>query len=93
MLGDRLGVCHLSTGDVFRAAASPCSRFRTPAMTEALQYMRNGELVPDSTVWDIVRERSGCIRCGGGFVLDGFPRTLVQATALQQAHERPWGLS
>lgn len=84
MLGEVLGVCHLSTGDVFRAAASACEQARTPAMTEALQHMRAGRLVPDSTVWEIVRERAACIRCRGGFVLDGFPRTLSQANALQQ---------
>jgi adenylate kinase len=53
-------------------------------MTSALEYMRRGELVPDSTVWDMVRERSRCLRCGGGFILDGFPRTLSQAEALKQ---------
>jgi adenylate kinase len=45
--------------------------------------MRRGELVPDTTVWEMVRERNGCIRCGGGFILDGFPRTLAQAEALK----------
>jgi len=45
--------------------------------------MREGKLVGDSTVWELVRERGGCLRCNGGFVLDGFPRTLRQAEALQ----------
>lgn len=84
LLGERLGACHLSTGDVFRAAASSCSGAQSPAMTEALRQMRDGKLVSDSTVWEIVRERIGCIRCRGGFVLDGFPRTISQAHALQQ---------
>ncbi len=52
-------------------------------MTTALDFMRNGALVPDSTVWDMVRERGRCLRCRGGFVLDGFPRTLSQAAALR----------
>jgi adenylate kinase len=52
-------------------------------MRAAIEYMRRGELVPDSTVWEMVRERSGCINCGGGFILDGFPRTLAQAEALK----------
>lgn len=43
--------------------------------------------MPDSTVWDMVRERSGCLRCGGGFLLDGFPRTLSQAESLKQLME------
>ena len=45
--------------------------------------MRKGALVPDSTVWEMVRERSGCLNCRGGFILDGFPRTLAQAESLQ----------
>lgn len=49
--------------------------------------MRRGELVPDSIVWEMVRERSGCIRCPGGFILDGFPRTLAQAEALKKLTE------
>ena len=48
-----------------------------------MEYMRRGALVPDSTVWEMVRERSGCLRCGGGFILDGFPRTLAQAEELK----------
>lgn len=83
LLRRRLGACHLSTGDVFRAAASrKCEP--SPAMAAALGYMRRGELVPDSTVWEMVRERSGCLHCQGGFILDGFPRTLMQAESLQQ---------
>ncbi len=83
LLHERLGACHLSTGDVFRAA-SHTNCIQSPAMTAALEYMRRGDLVPDSTVWEMVRERSGCMRCLGGFVLDGFPRTLAQAEALNQ---------
>jgi adenylate kinase len=44
--------------------------------------MRRGELVSDDVVISIVKERAGCLRCRGGFLLDGFPRTLVQAEAL-----------
>jgi adenylate kinase len=79
-----LGTCHLSTGDVFRAAKSlePCER--TPALEAALEYMRRGELVPDTTVLDMVRERLRCLTCQGGFLLDGFPRTVVQAEALDE---------
>lgn len=84
LLNQRLGACHLSTGDVFRAAGSRKACDRTPAMAAALEYMRRGDLVPDSTVWEMVRERSGCLHCQGGFVLDGFPRTLAQAESLGQ---------
>jgi adenylate kinase len=83
LLHQRLGACHLSTGDVFRAAASRSDCQPSPAMVTALEYMRRGALVPDSTVWEMVRERSGCLRCRGGFILDGFPRTLGQAESLK----------
>jgi adenylate kinase len=46
--------------------------------------MKSGALVPDETVLGIVRERSKCLRCRGGFLLDGFPRTVNQAEALSQ---------
>jgi adenylate kinase len=83
LLNQRLGACHLSTGDIFRAAGSRSECDQTPAMKEAMESMRRGALVPDSTVWEMVRERSGCIHCPGGFILDGFPRTLAQAEALK----------
>lgn len=89
LLSRNLGACQLSTGDVFRAAktADPCNR--SPKLNEALEFMRRGELVPDETVLGIVRERSHCLRCQGGFLLDGFPRTVNQAQALDEllAHE------
>jgi adenylate kinase len=84
LLSERLGACHLSTGDVFRAAKNLQDCERTPAMTAALDYMKRGDLVPDTTVLDIVRERTGCLTCGGGFLLDGFPRTVAQAEALEK---------
>ncbi|MGD0841364.1 MAG: nucleoside monophosphate kinase [Candidatus Acidiferrales bacterium] len=84
LLSQRLGACHLSTGDVFRAAGSRPNCAPSPAMTAALEYMHRGALVPDSTVWDMVRERSACLHCRGGFLLDGFPRTLAQAESLSR---------
>ena len=87
LLSRRLGACHLSTGDVFRSAGSRSDCDQSPAMKAALLHMRRGELVPDSTVWDMVHERSGCLHCGGGFILDGFPRTLSQAESLKQLME------
>jgi len=83
LLVQRLGACHLSTGDVFRAAGHRADCEQTPAMRAATEYMRRGALVPDSTVWEMVRERSACLCCSGGFILDGFPRTLAQAEALK----------
>ncbi len=87
LLNQHLHACHLSTGDVFRAAASRTEREQSPAMRAAAEYMRRGDLVPDSTVWEMVRERSACLHCGGGFILDGFPRTLAQAASLKQLME------
>jgi len=83
LLRQSLRACHLSTGDVFRAASkSQCEL--SPAMKVALEYMKRGDLVPDTTVWEMVRERSGCLHCGGGFILDGFPRTVSQAESLRR---------
>jgi adenylate kinase len=90
LLNRRLHACHLSTGDVFRSAVGQPES--SPAMTEALKHMRQGELVPDETVWKIVSERTGCLKCAGGFILDGFPRTLAQAVSLRGtlgSHEVP----
>ena len=88
ILTARLGACHLSTGDVFRAASKRPDCDQSPAMKAATQYMRRGELVPDSTVWDVVRERSYCVLNCGGFILDGFPRTLGQAQSLKELMEK-----
>ena len=82
LLCDALGTCHLSTGDIFRAAKSLSPAERSPALESALEYMKRGELVPDTTVVDMVRERLDCLQCDGGFLLDGFPRTVAQAEAL-----------
>ena len=84
LLCAQLSACHLSTGDIFRSAKAldPCER--TPALTAALEYMKRGDLVPDDTVLALISERVGCLRCEGGFLLDGFPRTVAQAEALEK---------
>lgn len=82
LLHQQLDACHLSTGDVFRAAKSIPECDRSPAMSKALEYMQRGDLVPDAIVLDMVCERSRCLKCRGGFLLDGFPRTVAQAEAL-----------
>jgi len=82
LLCEALGTCHLSTGDVFRAAQ--CETQPSPALSSALDAMRRGELVSDGLVVSMVQERAGCLRCGGGFLLDGFPRTVAQAEALDE---------
>jgi adenylate kinase len=80
LLTQALGSCHLSTGDLFRAAQ--CVPDPSPALRDALAAMRRGELVSDDVVVALVRERARCLRCRGGFLLDGFPRTVAQAEAL-----------
>jgi adenylate kinase len=82
LLVERLGACHLSTGDLFRAAASGCADANTPAMQNAVTSMRSGRLVSDQTILSLIRDRSACLSCGGGFILDGFPRTVGQAESL-----------
>jgi adenylate kinase len=84
LLSRHLEICHLSTGDLFRAAGNQKECKQSSAITEAMEYMRRGDLVPDSTVWQMVRERGDCLRCRGGFLLDGFPRTLAQAQQLKK---------
>lgn len=87
LLGEHLGACHLSTGDVFRAVKGCPESELSPAMQNALDYMKRGELVPDETVLNMVGERLRCLHCSGGFLLDGFPRTVAQAKALEQVLE------
>lgn len=79
MLTAELGMCSLSTGDIFRAAELRATG-RTE-MAEAHARMMRGELVPDDIVLRLIGERRNCLRCPAGFLLDGFPRTIVQAAA------------
>ena len=75
-----LHVPHISTGDMFRAAIAN----ETPTGLEAKRYIDLGQLVPDSVVIDMVRERLSESDCAGGYLLDGFPRTVEQAEALDK---------
>jgi adenylate kinase len=81
LLATHYEVAHLSTGDLFRAAAAD----RTPAGLEAKTYMDRGDLVPDELVLRVVEDqfREQCLATKG-FVLDGFPRTRAQAEALDE---------
>lgn len=72
---------HISTGDIFRKAVAD----GTPLGLEAKRYMDAGELVPDAVTIGIVKERLAQPDCEAGFILDGFPRTVPQADALDTA--------
>jgi adenylate kinase len=77
----RFSVPHISTGDMLRAAVGK----RTALGLKAQEFMNAGKLVPDELVIGIVRERLSEADCGEGFLLDGFPRTIPQAEALDAA--------
>ena len=72
------GIKTISTGEIFRAAISS----KTPMGIEANKYIEKGELVPDEVVIGIVREELSKEENQKGFILDGFPRTIPQADAL-----------
>lgn len=73
------GIPHISTGDMFRAAIKD----GTELGLKAKSFMDGGDLVPDEVTIGIVRERLSKEDCNRGFLLDGFPRTVAQAEALE----------
>ncbi len=80
LLQQRRGVVQISTGDILREAIGAA----TALGGEARRYMDRGELVPDAVMVGIVEERLRRADTAAGFVLDGFPRTLPQAEALEE---------
>ena len=83
LLAERLGVPAISTGDMLRDAV----RRGTPLGRRAQAIMEAGELVPDDVVIGLVAERVASADAGNGFLLDGFPRTIEQAEALDRILE------
>ncbi|HEV8611686.1 MAG TPA: adenylate kinase [Thermoanaerobaculia bacterium] len=83
LLGQRLNVPAISTGDMLREAV----RLGTPLGRRAKAIMEAGELVPDDVVVGLIRERIAAPDAGKGFILDGFPRTIEQANALDRLLE------
>ena len=77
-LSEAFGIPQISTGDMLREAA----RNGTALGVQAKSFMDSGGLVPDDVVIGIVKERLALADCGKGFILDGFPRTISQAVAL-----------
>jgi len=80
-ISKRLGIPTISTGQILRAAIKD----GTPIGLEAKSYMDNGQLVPDDVVIRIVKERLHADDCQKGYILDGVPRTIAQAEALENA--------
>ena len=80
-IADKYGIPHISTGDIFRANLKQ----GTELGKKAKEYMDQGLLVPDELTCDLVMDRIGQEDCTNGFVLDGFPRTIPQAEALDKA--------
>ena len=81
ILSERLGVPTISTGNIQRAAV----KNRTPVGLQAQSYMDAGKLVPDQVIIDIIAERLAEPDCEKGYILDGVPRTIAQAEALERA--------
>jgi adenylate kinase len=79
-LKEKLGVPHISTGDMLREAAQA----KTALGVEAEKYMSEGKLLPDDLVVGLIEERLQKPDCKKGFLLDGFPRTTAQAEALER---------
>ena len=84
MIADEYGIPHISTGDIFRANIKNGTELGKKAKT----YMDKGELVPDALVVDLIMDRFKQDDCKNGYVLDGFPRTIPQAEALDAALEK-----
>lgn len=80
-IADKYSIPHISTGDIFRANL----KAGTELGNKAKEYMDQGLLVPDELTCDLVMDRIAQDDCKNGFVLDGFPRTIPQAEALDAA--------
>jgi adenylate kinase len=80
ILTQKFGIPQVSTGDILRGAVKE----QTPMGVKAKGYMDSGALVPDEVVVGIVQERLVMSDCARGFILDGFPRTVAQADALNR---------
>ncbi len=83
MLEEKFGIPQISTGDILRKAVGN----DTPLGKKAKAYMGDGQLVPDEIVIELIKEKIKEDDCACGFILDGFPRTIVQAEKLSETLE------
>lgn len=83
-LSEKLGVVHVSTGDILREAVAD----GTGLGKKVREYLESGQLVPDGLMGDLIAERLGQDDARGGFILDGFPRTLEQIAILDRVLRR-----
>ena len=81
ILCKELNIPTISTGNILRAAIKE----GTPTGLEAERYMKAGKLVPDDVIIEIITERVAAEDCANGYILDGVPRTIAQAEALEKA--------
>lgn len=81
LLARSLGACPLSTGDIFRWARG-CQAPPGSPLAAAQEQLKHDDPVSDETMLALITERRRCLHCSGGFMLEGFPRTLAQARAL-----------
>ena len=81
ILCKELNIPTISTGNILRAAIKE----GTPTGMEAERYMKAGKLVPDDVIIEIITERVAADDCANGYILDGVPRTIAQAEALEKA--------
>ncbi|WP_315970332.1 nucleoside monophosphate kinase, partial [Clostridium botulinum] len=79
-MSEKFSIPHISTGNIFRANIKE----KTTLGIEAKRYIDNGQLVPDEVTIGIVKDRLTKDDCDNGFLLDGFPRTVAQAEALDE---------
>lgn len=80
LITEQRGIPQVSTGDILRAHIKQ----DTPFGRRVRQFTDQGNLVPDELILDIIRERLGQADCAHGYILDGFPRTVIQAEGLDQ---------
>ncbi len=91
VLAEKLGIPHISTGDMLRQAIAD----QTELGNQAKGYMDRGELVPDELILDLIKERLSYADASQGWILDGFPRNVPQAEFLDQllveiGHQTQW---